>query len=150
MRPGRTSSPRIRVALALLGLLLAHRPAASDPPTVFPLPAPPRESHTRAYVAFAAGAALTVGSFALQRSADRAYDRYLVSTDPEGITSAYDEAHRLDRWSAVTLLAGTGGLALGVYWRFIHRPSAERGATLEVEPVLTPHQSGLALALRWQ
>jgi len=150
MRPGRTSSPRIRVALALLGFLLAPRPAASDPPTVFPRPEPPRESHTRAYIAFAAGAALTVGSFALQRSADRAYDRYLVSTDPSDITSAYDEARRLDRWSAVTLLAGTGGLALGIYWRFIHRPSAARGATLEVEPVLTPHQTGLALALRWQ
>jgi hypothetical protein len=150
MRPGRTSSPRVRAALALLGLLLFPRLAlAAEPAPVFPRSEPPPHSHTRAYVAFAAGAALTLTSFGLQRSADRAYNRYLDSTDPADIAANYDEARRLDRWSSGALLAGTGALALGVYWRFIHRHEPARGARLGLEPVVAPDHAGLALALRW-
>jgi hypothetical protein len=149
MRPGRTSSPRVRAALFLLGLGLFPRFALADALPVFPRSEPPAASHTRAYVAFAAGAALTVGSFALQQSADHAYDRYLASSDPAAITSAYGDAKRFDHWSAAALLAGTGALALGVYWRFIHRPGGARGAALELEPVLGDGHAGLSLAIRW-
>ncbi len=150
MRPGRTSSPRASAALALLGFLLLARTALADPVPVYPNSEPPSASHTRAHFAFAAGAALTIGSFVLQRSADHAYDRYQEGSDPAAITAAYDEAHRLDRLSAASLLAGTGALALGVYWRFIRRPNPARGASLDLEPILDPHRAGLALALRWR
>ena len=149
MRPGGSSSPRMRAALALLGLFVCPRVGLADPATVYPRTEPPKQDHTRAYVAFAAGAALTAGSFFIQRSADRAYDRYLAGTEPAQITSDYDEARRLDRWSAAALLTGTGALALGIYWRFVERPEPARGATLELEPSLTPHHAGLALAVRF-
>ena len=149
MRPGGTSSPRTGAALALLGLLLFPRFAAADPTYVLPNLESPHPSYARAYVAFGAGVALTAGSFGLATSADRAYDRYLGASDPGSITAAYDDARRLDHMSAGLLLAGTGALALGVYWRFIHRPASTRGALLEVEPTLTPHRVGLALSLRF-
>jgi hypothetical protein len=150
MRPGRTSSPRNRAALALLGLLLFPRPAVAQNSTlVLPNVEPKAPSYTRAYVALGAGAVLTVTSFGLAASADQAYERYLHASDPGSITAAYDDAHQLDQWSAALLLAGTASLALGVYWRFIHRPAEAHGAALELEPVLTPQHAGLALAVRF-
>ena len=149
MRPGRSRSERARATLALLGFLLFPRLAAADSTFVLPRLESPAPSHTRAYVAFGAGVALTAGSFALAASADRAYDRYLAASDPAAITSAYDDARRLDHWSAGTLLAGTGVIALGVYWRFIRRPPPARGLSLELEPDLTPRHAALALAVRW-
>ena len=79
-------------------------------------------SHTRAYIALGAGAALTGASFLLAESADREYERYLVETDPARLEDRYDTARRLDRLSAGTLIAGQAGLALGLYWRFLHHP----------------------------
>ena len=79
-------------------------------------------SHTRAYVALGAGAALTGASFLLAESADREYERYLVETDPTRLEDRYNAARRLDRLSAATLIAGQAGLALGLYWRFLHHP----------------------------
>lgn len=141
MRPGRT-------LLALLGLLV-FAPAAHSQEVVYPRNEDPPADYTRAYVALGVGAALTFGSFVLQREADRAYDRYLTGTDPDQITQDFDEAETLDKWSAATLLAGTGALALGVYWRFIHHPEPKKGATLDLEPSLSPRHAGLALALRF-
>jgi hypothetical protein len=149
MRPGRTSSPRNRAALALLGLLLFPRLTLADPTLTLPNVEPPAPSYTRAYIAFGAGAVLTATSFGLAASADDAYERYLNASDPGSITAAYDDAHQLDQWSAALLLAGTSALALGVYWRFIHHPAPTSGAALEVEPIVTPHHAGLALALRF-
>ncbi|MEP7028134.1 MAG: hypothetical protein ABI960_06025 [Candidatus Eisenbacteria bacterium] len=151
MRPGRTSSPRTRAALALLGLLLFPLAASAAPDYVLPQVDAAAPSYAGAYVAFGAGIALTAGSFVLAGSADRSYERYLAASDPGAIKTAYDDARRLDHWSAGVLLAGTGALALGVYWRFIRRPAAPRGAALEfeVEPHLTPHHAGLALSLRF-
>jgi hypothetical protein len=140
MRPGRTSS-----VLALLGLFVCPPAHAAD--TVYPRNELPKTSHTKAYVAFATGAALTAGSFFLQRSADRAYDRYLAGTDPARITADFHDAERLDHLSTATLLTGTGLLAIGVYWRYVRRGDAAKGATLE--PSLTPHHAGLALAIRF-
>jgi hypothetical protein len=151
MRPGRTTSPRACAALALLGLLLlpASRAIAAEPDLVLPRVEPPPPSHTRAYVALGAGIALAATSFVLSDRADRAYGRYLAASDPVEIAAAYDDARRFDRWSAGTLLAGTGALALGVYWRFIRRPSPVHGAALDLEPVITSRHAGLALAVRW-
>jgi hypothetical protein len=147
MRPRGTSSPRTRAALALLGLVLF--PALAGAQTVYPLPEPPSVSYKRAYIAFGVGGALTLTSFLIQESADRAYDRYETGTDPVHISEDFEEAERLDKWSAVTLLAGTGALALGIYWRFVKRPESRTGASLELEPSLTPTHAGLALALRF-
>ena len=151
MRPGGTSSPRVCAALALLGLLLCPgRSGAQTPPqTVYPRPEPAPVSYKRAYIAFGVGGALTVTSFLIQESADRAYERYQTGSDPVQIGEDFAEAERLDKWSAVTLLAGTGALALGVYWRFVKRPEPRTGATLELEPSLSPTHAGLALALRF-
>lgn len=91
--------------------------------------AEPSPSHTRAWVALGAGAALTGASFLLAESADREYERYLVETDPARLEDRYNSARRLDRLSAGTLIAGQAGLALGLYWRFLHRPRAAQ-ATL--------------------
>lgn len=141
MRPGRT-------LLALLGLLV-FVPASQAQEVVYPRNEDPPTDYTRAYVALGVGAALTLGSFVLQRGADDAYDRYLTGTDPDQITKDFDEAETLDKWSAATLLAGTGALALGVYWRFIHHSEPKKGATLDLEPSLSPRHAGLALALRF-
>ena len=141
MRPGRT-------LIALLGLLVFTSPARSQD-VVYPRPQDPPVDYTRAYVALGVGAAFTLGSFVLQREADRAYDRYLSGTDPDQITKDFDKAENLDTWSAATLLVGTGALALGVYWRFIHHPDSRKGATLDLEPSLTPQHAGLALAVRF-
>ena len=151
MRPGGTSSPRVRAALALLGLLLfpALAGAQTPPQTVYPRPEPAPVSYKKAYVALGVGGALVVSSFFIQASADDAYDRYKTGTDPVQIGQDFDQAERLDKWSAVTLLAGTGALALGVYWRFVKRPEPRTGATLELEPSLSPTHAGLALALRF-
>jgi len=151
MRPVGTSSPRIRAALALLGLVLfpALAEAQAPPQVVYPRPEPAPVSYKRAYIAFGVGGALTLTSFLIQESADRAYDRYETGTDPVQISEDFDEAESLDKWSAVTLLAGTGALALGVYWRFVKRPESRSGATLDLEPSLSPTHAGLALALRF-
>lgn len=156
MRPGRLAPPRACVVVALLGLLLFPAPgfvAAAraddgapprDPfPTTIPQPVPERESHARAHVAFVAGAALTVTSFVLSSAADRDYARYQGDSDPAAIARDYAAARTNDRWSAGTLLAGTGALALGVYWRFIHRPAA--ASRVGVVPTLAPDRVGLAL-----
>jgi len=139
MRPG-------RIAVALLGLLVFPAHAQE---VVYPRNEDPPRDYKRAYVALGVGAALTLGSFVIQREADRAYDRYLTGTDPEQITKDFNQAENLDKWSAATLLAGTGALALGVYWRFIHHPETKSGATLDHEPSLSPRHAGLALAVRF-
>jgi len=141
MRPG-------RIAFTLLGLLVFASPSRAQQ-VVYPRNEDPPVDYTRAYVALGVGAALTLGSFVIQREADRAYDRYLTGTDPEQITKDFNQAENLDKWSAATLLAGTGALALGVYWRFIHHPEPKTGATLDLEPSLSPRHAGLALAVRF-
>ena len=151
MRPGGTSSPRARATLALLGLLLFPALAGAQSPSdvVYPLPEPEPVSYKRAYIALGVGGALTLTSFLIQESADRAYERYETGTDPVQISEDFAEAERLDKWSAGTLLAGTGALALGIYWRFVKRPEPRSGATLELEPSLSPTHAGLALAFRF-
>jgi len=165
MRPGRLTTPRARVAVVLLGLLLFPAPgvvpsarAADDVPatpppsprpdpyaTVLPQSPLPPEPHARAHVALAAGAALTITSFVLSAAADRAYARYQHDNDPLLIARDYDAAKRDDRWSAATLLAGTGAFAIGVYWRFIRHPAPTRPSRVGIAPSITPDHAGLAL-----
>src|SRR5690349_20428000 len=140
---------RPRGTLAFLGLLVFASPAFAQTEIVYPRNEDPKVDYTRAYVALGVGGALTISSFFIQREADRAYDRYLGGSDPSLISKDFDEAERLDKWSAATLLAGTGALALGVYWRFIHRPESKKGASLELEPSFSPRHAGLALAVRF-
>jgi hypothetical protein len=135
--------------LILLGLLVFASPVLAQNDVVYPLQEAPNVDYTRAYVALGVGGALTLGSFVIQREADKAYDRYLAGTDPAQITKDYDEAERLDKWSAATLLAGTGALALGVYWRFIKHPESSKGASIDLEPSFSPRHAGLALAVRF-
>jgi hypothetical protein len=135
--------------LALLGLLVFASPAFAQTEVVYPRIEDPKSDYTRAYIALGVGGALTISSFLIQREADRAYDRYLEGTDPSQISSDFHEAERLDKWSAATLLAGTGALALGVYWRFIRRPDSKTSSSLDLEPSFTPRHAGLALAVRF-
>ena len=116
-----------------------------------------RPSYLRAYLAMGAGVVLTVGSFLLAESADRAYDRYREGVDPVAIEDDYRDARRLDRWSAATLLTGQGAIALGLYWRFVRHPSgSERAGALEetgpewsVGPFVGRGRAGVALACRF-
>lgn len=135
--------------IALLGLLAFASPAFAQTEIVYPRNENPPADYTRAYVALGVGGALTIGSFVIQREADRAYDRYLDGTDPSQISKDFDEAERLDKWSAATLLAGTGAMALGVYWRFIHHPESKKGASIDLEPSFSSRHAGLALAVRF-
>jgi hypothetical protein len=115
---------------------------------------PPSPSHTRAYVALGAGGALTLLSFVFADQADADYARYLAETDPSRLEDAYQEARRMDRLSAATLIAGQAGLALGVYWRFLRTPRASADARAprpawSVGPRLGPRGAGLALDVRF-
>lgn len=112
-------------------------------------------SYTRAYVALGVGAGLTIGSFLLAESADRAYGRYQVATDPAAIEDAYQDAKQLDRLSAACLIVGNAGLVLGLYWRFVKTPTNARspartssgGLDPILVPTLTPDRVGLAVTV---
>jgi hypothetical protein len=109
-------------------------------------------SHTRAYVALGAGAALTGASFLLAEAADRDYERYLVETDPARLEDRYDSARRLDRLSAGTLIAGQAALALGLYWRFLHHPRsspARLAPAWSVAPYAGADGPGVVLDVRF-
>ena len=80
-----------------------------------------------------AGAGLIGTSFALERVADRTYDRYLASTDPGEIARLYDRTRRDDDLSTLTLMSGEALVAFGLYLRFLRRSAAERLA-LEWRP----------------
>jgi len=143
-------TPRRGVAVVLLGFELFSPAApavaaerADD--TVFPRSGDAHEPHARAHVMIAAGVALTASSFVFSAAADHAYRRYQGDSDPAQITRDYDTAHRDDRISAALLLGGTGALALGVYWRFIHHGPSASASRLGLAPSLTPDHAGLAL-----
>jgi hypothetical protein len=177
MMPGGTTSPRSRAALALPGFVVfallvagivppasaAPPDSAQAPPTlpqvpvIYPNVEPPAPSYKKAYIALAGGAALSIASFVLAESADRAYDRYLSATDPTEIEDAYQDAESLDHLSAGTLLVGTSALVLGVYWRFVKKPGTPSHAMLEsssgldvtLQPAFDRRHVGLALAVSW-
>lgn len=156
--PAGQTRRRIRSALAPAGFAflagLAVAVAPPPPARADSAPATPAPSYTRAYVALGAGAALTGVSFVLAEQADRDYARYLAETDPARLEDAYQAARRNDRLSAATLIAGQAGLALGVYWRFLHRPGGHAAlqraaATWRVAPRFAPDGAGLAIDVRF-
>ena len=110
----------------------------------------PEPNYTKAYVAAGAGLALTGLSFWLAEEADQTYVDYESGSDPTQIQSDYDRTTRLDRLSAASLIAGQAGLALAVYWRFLHKPAgalvAPRSAS-RFEPLLYP--GGVAVRFRF-
>lgn len=60
-------------------------------------------------------AAACIGAGALiERGADRAYDRYRRSADPQEIRRNYDAAHVRDSWSTVLWTAGETSLAASI------------------------------------
>ena len=83
MKPG-------RILLFLLGLFVFAVPARAQD-VVYPRNEDPPVDYKRAYIALGVGAAFTLGSFVIQREADKAYDRYLEGTDPEQITKDFDK-----------------------------------------------------------
>ena len=82
---------------------------------------PPQPNYTKAYVSMAGGLALTIGSFFVAEGADRAYQDYLLGTDPQGMQDDFNQSVSLDRLASAMLITGQAGLILGIYWRFIKR-----------------------------
>jgi len=118
--------------LAAAILLNASLPAAraqaqaAGPFPEVPLPKPVVRPHRWAYASIVAGLGLAGASFALERSGDRTYDRYLTSTDPGEITRLYDRARLEDNLSTASLLGGEALVTFGLYLRFLRRPAGER------------------------
>ena len=150
MPAGRTSRRNrtglVAAGFVCLGVLSFAGPAGAQSP------APSSRSDTRAYIALGTGLSLTGLSFVLAEKADRNYARYLAETDPARLEDDYQAARRMDRMSAASLIAGQAGLALGVYWRFLHH-AGEAGVrttpTWGVTPQLGPDGAGLALDVRF-
>ena len=125
-----------RIVAALLAVVIALSdlsiPAAADDPQAaapFPvvvLPTPPRHSHTAAWLALGAGAGLLTTSFLVHERANRTYDVYLASNDPDEIGDLYDRTTNLDRLSGAALITGEVLLASGVYLRFLRAPHDAR------------------------
>jgi hypothetical protein len=101
-------------------------PPAAEPFEVLPSPTQVVRSHTWAYLAMGAGAALVGSSFVFQRLADDAYDDYLVATEPDRIERLYDRSVRYDWMERSALIGGEALIATGLYLRFIRRPAASR------------------------
>jgi hypothetical protein len=121
-----------RVVAALLAAVIALTdlpvpaaagdPPAADPFPVVTLPATPHRSHTAAWVSLGAGAGLLATSFLVHERANRTYDVYLASTNPDEIGDLYTRTTNLDRLSGASLIAGEVLLATGVYLRFLRAP----------------------------
>ena len=106
---------------------------AAGPFEVVPPEAPARGPHRLAWASFLAGAGLVGASLVLTDRANRAYDDYLVATDPAELGRLYDRARRYDRLSAAALLTGEARVATAVWLRFIRRSPGSR-LTLLAEP----------------
>lgn len=122
------------IALSSLPILAAaDPPPAAEPFPVVPLPATSHRSHALAWVSFGAGAGLLTTSFLVHERANRTYDDYLASTDPDRIGDLYDRTANLDRLSGAALIAGEVLLATGVYLRFLRAPHDSR-LSLDLAP----------------
>lgn len=106
---------------------------AVEPFREIPLETPAQKSHLTSYLTMAGGASLIGLSFVFTRKADRAYDAYLVSTEPNEIETLYDRAAHYDHLSQASILTGEVFVAAGLYLRFIRRPAGHRVA-LSLEP----------------
>ena len=127
---------------ALLGILLSAAGSFAQAAAPFPVvdvQPPHAHSHRLANAAMIAGVGLIAASFAFERAADRSYDEYLTAIEPARITSLYDRAQRMDRFSSASLISGNSLLATGIVLRFVHRPRPTR-----VGLVLDAHRCAFA------
>jgi hypothetical protein len=120
--------PRGLIAALLLTLIPA---ACVDAQAAVPFPVvdttpPPEPSHALSNACLAAGVLVIGSSFLFEHQADRAYDAYLVASDPGDITTLYDRTILYDRLSAGALIGGNVLIATGLYLRFVHHPPPER------------------------
>ena len=116
----------------------ASAQAASPFPEV-PLPASTQGSHLGAYASLVGGAGLIGASYVFADRANDRYAEYLHATDPNEITRLYDETVTLDRLSSGSLIAGELLIAVGLYLRFLRRPSTSR-----VDIMLAPERCALS------
>jgi len=126
----------MRPLVALMATMLLQAPlfaTAAAPPEsaavpfpVVPLPQPPHQSRVAAWSCMLGGAGLIGASFVIHDRANARYDEYLVATDPDEISSLYDQTITLDRVSAASLITGEVLLVTGVYLRFLRVPSTSR------------------------
>jgi hypothetical protein len=136
----------VAVLLAVLLPLQATLTAArADAPAAAPFPEVPLEEkteghHVWAYLTLAGGVTLVGLSFMYSGRADRAYQDYLVSTDPDEIQRLYDESVHNDHLAQASLLTGEALVAAGLYLRFLRHPSPKR-----VSLALTPSRCALTL-----
>jgi hypothetical protein len=126
----------MRPLVALMATLLLQAPlfaTAAAPPEsaavpfpVVPLPQPPHPNRLAAWSCMLGGAGLIAASFVIHDRANAKYDEYLLATDPDHISSLYDQTVMLDRFSAASLITGEVLLATGIYLRFLRIPSNPR------------------------
>jgi hypothetical protein len=79
--------------------------------------------HTWSYAAMGTGVTLIGASFLLGHRANETYAAYLRETDPARIEVLFDRSVLLDRSSSGSLLLGESLLCLGLYGRFLRRPT---------------------------
>lgn len=112
----------------------ALAPPAAPPAGLFPTVPIATESpvrHTWSYVAMGSGVVLVGASFLLAHQANDAYAAYLRETDPTQIETLFDRTVLLDRSSSGALLLGEALLCLGLYDRFLRKPTAAMAWWLE-------------------
>ena len=80
--------------------------------------------YTWSYAAIGTGVALIGTSFLLGRRANDSYAAYLRETDPSQIERFFDRSVWLDRGSSSSLLIGESLLCVGLYGRFLRRPTS--------------------------
>jgi hypothetical protein len=130
-------------ALTLLGSIDPAALAfawAAEPFESVVLPSRKPTSHRLAYGSMLAGAGMVGASFVWRDRANARYDRYLRATEPDEISSLFDETARLDRLSSGALIAGEILVAAGLYLRFVRHPATER-----VSLVTSPTRCALSL-----
>ncbi|HVP37939.1 MAG TPA: hypothetical protein VMS93_02030 [Candidatus Saccharimonadales bacterium] len=156
MRAARRACIAAGLAILVLTTLSARPgPARAEPPdtlTFGSLPqAAPRSESTSFWARHRApllvtGAVLAASTLLtsqlLLAAANRRYDDYLASPDPQQMERFYQDAHRLDTWSKALLVVGeaAAGATLVVAWR-----TPEHGA-LAVGFVPLPGGAGVKLA----
>jgi hypothetical protein len=125
-----------RALATLLVALLVTSPAlataaalpdsAAAPFPIVPTPTFAHPPHRAAWACLAGGAGLVAASFSIHDRANRRYDEYLSSSDPDRLARLYDQTITLDRISSATLLTGELVFVTGVYLRFLRGPGSRR------------------------
>ena len=126
MRPLVAVMATMLLQAPLFATAAAPPESAAVPFPVVPLPPPAHQSRVAAWSCMLGGAGLIAASFVIHDHANTKYDEYLIATDPDEISSLYDQTVLLDRVSAASLITGEVLLATGIYLRFLRVPSNPR------------------------